>query len=135
MCLVWRWLARLRSARANWTRTAPIAEPVVDGSSALPASDTEIQPEPISGSAVGSDDVLLERARLELHDSIEKYMKLAYPDPGVLSTLDWLLVAENVMTDDDETRMLHPAVSKNATSWWVAGATIAAVKHFSGAAY
>ena len=129
---MWRWLARLQSALASLTRTVPIASPAVDGSSVSSASDTEIPSEQTSGLPVPIDDVLLERARLELHDSIEKYMKLAYPDPGVLSTLDWLLVAENVMTDEDETRMLHPAVSKNATSWWVAGATIAAVRHFSG---
>ena len=82
---------------------------------------------------MADDDVMLERTRRELHDSIEKYMRIAFP--GVLATTDWLLIAEDVMGDEDETRMLHPAVSQHMSSWKVTGMTIAAVKHFSGATY
>ena len=79
------------------------------------------------------DDVLLERKRSELHDALESFMKVAFP--GVLVTTDWLLIAEDVMSDDEETRVLHPAISATNTSWKILGMTAAAVRHFSGATY
>jgi hypothetical protein len=79
------------------------------------------------------DDVLLERKRSELHDALESFMKVAFP--GVLVTTDWLLIAEDVMSDDEETRVLHPAISASNTSWKLLGMTAAAVRHFSGASY
>ena len=104
------------------------------GNDAPVADDTEIPQMWESGSSMPDDDgVLLERKRSELHDAMESYFKIAFP--GVLVTTDWLLIAENVMADEEETRMLHPAVSRHMSSWKVLGMTAAAVKHFSGATY
>ena len=108
--------------------------PDAPGIDAPGADDTDGQTNQIDGLSMADDDTaLLERKRTEVHNAVEEFMKLAFP--GVLVTTDWLLIAEDVMSDDAETRLLHPAVSATNTSWKILGMTAAAVRHFSQAEY
>ena len=93
--------------RSNPTATTQAAI----GSGAKPdADDLEIPQNLDDGSSDMTNEVLAQ-AKRDLHDAIEVYMRVAYEN--VLATTDWLLISENVMSDDDETRMLHPAISEH----------------------
>lgn len=129
MCRPWQWLVQRVAKPLNPTARTQAAT----GSGAKPdADDLEIPQNLDDGSSDMTDEVI-EQARRDVHDAIEQFMRLAFP--GVLVTTDWLLIAEDVMSDDEETRVLHPAISANNTSWKILGMTAAAVRHFSGATY
>ena len=74
-----------------------------------------------------SDDVLVERTRRELHDAIEKHFKVAFP--GVISTVDWVVIAENV--NEDLVHLLHPSVSTDMTGFKLRGMNYEAFKYFN----
>ncbi len=77
-----------------------------------------------------SDDVLVARLQREMHDSIEKFMKVQYP--GTVSTVDWMVIAENVVEDGDGDLLhtLHPAVSSQMSGWKLRGMSWQALKYF-----
>ena len=107
-------------------RSQPIVPtPAAAGGSVSAVGVTESQKSQPSGSLMASD-VEVEQTGRELSEAIQKHMAARY---GSLVTIDWLLVAENVMGDED-IRILHPAMSDTLTSWKAYGMTVAAVQHF-----
>ena len=134
MCRLLLWLARIGGVGDESNRTAKTPSATGVDAPTTNAVDSETPQTPTSGSGLDDmTDEVVAQAKRDLHDAIEVYMRVAYEN--VLATTDWLLISENVMSDDDETRMLHPAISEHMSSWKLTGMTVAAVKHFSQATY
>ena len=124
------WRRLLLRALCATRRSRSIATTAVAGGGDAPdAGASETQCEPQSGSSM-SDDVLVARTRRELDDAIERHMQALY---GNLVTVDWMLVAENVVEDpktEEFVHLLHPAVSEQMSSFKLHGMSWQALRHF-----
>ena len=61
-------------------------------------------------------ELLIAKTRVALHDAIQAHMRALY---GPLVTTDYLVVAENMM--EDEELMLHGAISEHLSGWKLRG--------------
>jgi hypothetical protein len=76
-----------------------------------------------------ANDVAVAHARSEVDQAIENYMRLLY---GPLVTVDWIVLADNVVdADGEDTHVLHPAYSQNMSSWKAAGIGLTGLRYFA----
>jgi hypothetical protein len=128
---LWRWLARRAEDYSNPTVNQTTSAP---GSTVPDAAVTETQTDMTGGSPDPSqeitmaNDVLIARAQREVDESIQKLMRVLYGD---LITVDWVILADNVMGEED-VHVLHPAYSKNMSAWKATGIGITGLRYFAG---
>jgi len=124
-CRAWLLLARSAMRRPKTI----VSTTDVTGSDAPVADDTEIQPRSDDGLNM-ADDVLIARKRAAAEDAIQDLMRSMY---GTLVTVDWLVLADNVVSvEDEDTHVLHPAYSAGMSSWKASGMVLTGVKYYTG---
>jgi len=80
-------------------------------------------PNEVGDATVSVDQDLVDSTRKDLHEALQTHLRALY---GPLVTTQFVVIAEDML--EDETIMLHPALSENITTWGLRGLSYQGLK-------